>query len=410
LALLQNKILRNIVSSVDSSERDLVRCCSELIQLDSSNPPGDCTEIVSFLRSKYQALGVDFRTISASADFLKKLGLDYPRENFIAAQKSSKNSIGLAIGSHMDVVPAGDVEKWKFPPFSGKIADSKIWGRGAVDAKCSLAAQLFAMKALLESGITLNKSLLCIGTVDDEAPNDALDAGMKFVVDEGLKGLGYHLPRYAINAEASGLGSIWGTFSGGLTIRVSFKGKTGHPPIGVNALENAVRFWSDLDSKRNPSILPKPPRLVWFQGGSETHFGLTPEKAEIIFRISILDPRVSPKTALNEIRRIIKENGKLNVVEVSPLTEGRAFDIGKNSSLVGALKVSATLAGLKSHYGGGIVGPGDLQFFLRKGIQGVTYGAGSLERCHVPNEYVTIRELVAQTKIYALAAYKLCTS
>jgi acetylornithine deacetylase/succinyl-diaminopimelate desuccinylase-like protein len=56
-----------------------------------------------------------------------------------------------------------------------------------------------------------------------------------------------------------------------------------------------------------------------------------------------------------------------------------------------------------------VVGPGDLQFFLQRGVQGVTYGAGSLERCHVPNEFVSINELVTQTKIYALTAYSLCT-
>jgi succinyl-diaminopimelate desuccinylase len=403
--------MQNIISAIEHNRKKLVRTCSELIQIDSSNPPGDCSRVVSYLKSGYMEIGADFRTVSADRKYLKQLGHQYPRNNFVS-KLGPKKSTGLVIGTHMDVVPSGDREKWKFLPFSGTIANSKIWGRGAVDAKCSLAAQLCAMEALEECGVTLERSLICIGTVDDEAPKDVIGAGMEYVVREGFEKLGCELPRFAINAEASGLESVWGTFSGGLIIRVSLKGKTGHPPMGVNALDCAVALWSALVARRNTALLPESPRLIWLNGGSELDFGLTPENAQMIFRIPILDPSVTPLVALNEIRRIIKEergkDPRLVVDEISPLAQTRAFDIGKNSPLVRVLKGCAREAGVNTRYGGGIVGPGDLQFFLKRGIQGVTYGAGALSRCHVPNEYVKIEELVALTKIYALAAHKLC--
>jgi carboxypeptidase PM20D1 len=62
--------------------------------------------------------------------------------------------------SHMDVVPAGEplgkslgeVPGWKHPPFSGEIADSAVWGRGAIDAKGTLIAVCEAVETLAISG------------------------------------------------------------------------------------------------------------------------------------------------------------------------------------------------------------------------------------------------------------------
>ena len=66
--------------------------------------------------------------------------------------KSDRDPILLL--SHMDVVEAGDVTEWIYPPFSGTIADGKVWGRGAADTKCSLMAFLQAAEEMLAEGYT----------------------------------------------------------------------------------------------------------------------------------------------------------------------------------------------------------------------------------------------------------------
>ena len=48
--------------------------------------------------------------------------------------RTSENPIMLM--SHQDVVETPG--KWEHEPFGGEIADGKVWGRGAVDTKCSL--------------------------------------------------------------------------------------------------------------------------------------------------------------------------------------------------------------------------------------------------------------------------------
>ncbi len=52
--------------------------------------------------------------------------------------------------NHIDVVPAGDESAWKHPPFSGRIADGYVWGRGAIDNKGMAVMQLLALGEFAE--------------------------------------------------------------------------------------------------------------------------------------------------------------------------------------------------------------------------------------------------------------------
>ena len=55
-------------------------------------------------------------------------------------------AIGILL--HADVVPPGDLDSWKYPPFSGQLAEQAIWGRGAADDKGPIAATLYALAAI----------------------------------------------------------------------------------------------------------------------------------------------------------------------------------------------------------------------------------------------------------------------
>lgn len=67
---------------------------------------------------------------------------------------------------HIDVVPAGNSNLWKHKPYSGKIADGYIWGRGAIDAKGLGIMQLGAIletKNLADTAdFPFNVTLLCV--------------------------------------------------------------------------------------------------------------------------------------------------------------------------------------------------------------------------------------------------------
>lgn len=58
----------------------------------------------------------------------------------------------LLFSGHSDVVPAGDLERWSFEPFSGEVKDGMLLGRGAADMKGGLASLIFVAGLLQEFG------------------------------------------------------------------------------------------------------------------------------------------------------------------------------------------------------------------------------------------------------------------
>ncbi|MCD6466244.1 M20/M25/M40 family metallo-hydrolase [Candidatus Bathyarchaeota archaeon] len=64
--------------------------------------------------------------------------------------KSTRSDRTLLFYNHYDVQPPDPIEEWIHPPFSGKIEDSKIYGRGASDNKGNLVSRLMAVEAFLK--------------------------------------------------------------------------------------------------------------------------------------------------------------------------------------------------------------------------------------------------------------------
>ncbi len=73
--------------------------------------------------------------------------------------------IGVLV--HLDVVPEGD--GWSCPPYSGHIANNRIYGRGTIDDKGPAISVLYALKAIKDSGVKLNKRIRIIAGLDEES-------------------------------------------------------------------------------------------------------------------------------------------------------------------------------------------------------------------------------------------------
>lgn len=74
---------------------------------------------------------------------------------------------------HLDIVPEGN--GWSFPPFDVTIDDGKMYGRGVSDNKGPAIASLYALKALKESGIEINKKIRVIFGLNEETRWQGLD-------------------------------------------------------------------------------------------------------------------------------------------------------------------------------------------------------------------------------------------
>lgn len=97
-------------------------------------------------------------------------------ENLYA--KMGKEGPHLMFAGHTDVVPPGDLENWKYPPFEGVIDQGKLYGRGAVDMKGGIACFVAALARVLEKRTIKGRVSLLI-TGDEEGP--ALNGTVKLL-------------------------------------------------------------------------------------------------------------------------------------------------------------------------------------------------------------------------------------
>ncbi len=142
----------------------------------------------------------------------------------------------LLLNGHMDVVDVGDPERWPHPPYDGVIEDGILYGRGACDMKGGLAAMVYAVAALLDTGVQLAGDLYVVGVVQEE-PCEGL-AMQVLVEEEGIQ------PDYVVLCEPSNLQMRVG-HRGRLEMKVKVRGRAAHassPTLGSNAIHNAARL------------------------------------------------------------------------------------------------------------------------------------------------------------------------
>lgn len=90
--------------------------------------------------------------------------------------------------SHLDVVPEGNVQEWKYPPFSGQIAEGCVWGRGAIDTKSMAMAELEAAEYLIARGFMPDRDVyFCFGQDEETMGRQGSYTIMELLRDKGLR-------------------------------------------------------------------------------------------------------------------------------------------------------------------------------------------------------------------------------
>ena len=97
--------------------------------------------------------------------------------------KSAQDPILLM--SHMDVVEA--TGQWKYPPFSGTIAEGKVWGRGAADTKCSLMAFFQAAEEMMAEGYVPACDVYLASSCTEEIGGSGAPKLAGWLKDHGIK-------------------------------------------------------------------------------------------------------------------------------------------------------------------------------------------------------------------------------
>ena len=90
--------------------------------------------------------------------------------NLLYFWEGKKHDKPVVLMSHQDVVPAEG--EWTHEPFSGDIADGKVWGRGASDTKCSVMGFFQAVEELLVEGFEPEEDIWLSSSCTEEWAGD----------------------------------------------------------------------------------------------------------------------------------------------------------------------------------------------------------------------------------------------
>ncbi len=90
------------------------------------------------------------------------------RPNVVATYKGSGAGQSLLLIAHSDVMPAGNLSLWNDDPFSGKITNGRLYGRGSGDDKCGMAIMATVLLILKNAGVRLAGDLTIASVSDEE--------------------------------------------------------------------------------------------------------------------------------------------------------------------------------------------------------------------------------------------------
>ena len=269
-----------------------VRFLQRLIQTRSL--PGREEEIAGIVQREMHRVGFD----DVSQD---------EAGNVIGRIRGFGEAPPVMLNTHLDHVDVGDESRWPFPPFGGEIHEGKVWGRGAMDIKGPLAAQVYGVAPL---------------TV--EAPPG--DVYLSAVVQEEVGGLGArHLSTHlevplVVVGEAS-QNRLRRGHRGRTELNLHVEGRSVHasvPENGVNPLFVVARFLNklsalemDVDPELGPSSL-----AVTLIRTDQTSSNVIPGEAWLT-----LDWRNIPGESGEDVRQRLAE------IACSCLIEGASADV-----------------------------------------------------------------------------------
>jgi len=185
------------------------------------------------------------------AERLEKLGFKIEHLRFgdvdnLWARRGEEKPL-LVFAGHTDVVPAGSLEQWQFPPFEPTISEGYLYGRGSADMKGGIAASMIAVENFIAKNPHHSGSIAFLITSDEEGK--AINGTVKVV--EYLKEKGEHLD-YCLLGEPSSKNHLADEIKNGrrgsLTGRLKIKGIQGHVAY-PHLAKNPIHLFSETMKK-----------------------------------------------------------------------------------------------------------------------------------------------------------------
>lgn len=400
--------IEKLIETVENYEQDMVRMLCDLIEIPALGPKnGGAGEYqkAEYIMRKLQELGFEKIKRYDIEDKDVPSGI---RPNIeVTIPGRSENSLWIV--THMDIVPAGDLNKWKTDPFKGVVKNGKVYGRGSEDNGQSLVASIYAAKALLDIDITPNYTLKLLISADEETGSEK---GVKALLNRDIfkeKDV-FLVPdggnEHGTLIEVAEKSILW--------LKVVTTGKQSHgsmPNKGKNAFKAGMKFAMRLDD----FLYTKYDKEDSLFSPSISTFEPTKKEANVPNVNTIpgedifyMDCRILPDYDSNEVydsivtlsKEIEKECG-VNIEVSKVMHDAAAPPTSPDSEIVKKLSQSIKKIRSVEPYTGGIGGGTYAAMFRRAGYDAVVWSTVH-ETAHAPNEYTVIKNMVDDSKVMAL--------
>lgn len=413
---------QKIESYIDEHAEEAIEFLQKLIQQPSVQGNEKNAQAIVIQKLKDLGLEVDvwdpsYQDLSTSSYFVPSRNTYEGSPNVVGVLRGEGGGKSIILNGHIDVVPEGDRTKWKHDPFSGKVEDGKMFGRGTTDMKGGNVALLIAVEAIIKSGIKLRGDVIFQSVIEEESG--------------GVGTLATLLRNYkadaAIIPEPTNM-KLFIKQQGSMWFRVTVEGLAAHGGTryeGVSAIEKTWEIHQGilaLEKKRNASVndplyshiaIPLPINVGKIQGGSwpssvpdlvtlEGRIGVGPHenmddvKKELA---DCLDQVCSTDDWLKNHPVKLEFFGAQWVPNAVDSHHPFVKEIEENFDAIYQRKIKIEAAPWGTD--GGLLG--------RVGnIPTLVIGPGETKVAHYPNEYIEIKEVIQAAKLFALTLSTWC--
>jgi succinyl-diaminopimelate desuccinylase len=390
---------------VDAHFDEQVRFLQALVRQPTDTPPGDNAPHAELTARLLADMGIDAERHPVPAEQVRAAGLT-SITNLIARRRYADGGPVVALNAHGDVVPPG--QGWTQGPYSGEVADGKLYGRASAVSKSDFATYTFAVRALESLRAALAGSVELHFTYDEEFGGEL---GPGWLLQQGLT-----KPDLLIAAGFSF--QVITAHNGCLQLEVTVHGVMAHaaiPDTGVDALQGATAVLNALYAcnaayknirSQVPGITHPYVNVGRIEGGTNTN--VVP--GNVVLRLDRrMIPEENPAEVEQTLRRVIEEAAASVPgirVEIKRLLLARALTpLPGNRALVQAIQQHG-----QAVFGEPVPEMGtplytDARLYAEQGIAAVIYGAGPRtvreSNAKRADEHLVLEDLRRATKVVA---------
>lgn len=417
-----NEIEQTVVDALDFP--GLLQALDKLVRIPSVS--GSAAEVAVQEETAVLMQSLGLKVDSWQIDFaeLKKhpaYTAEIERTSGLGVIGSYGNGEGssLILNGHTDVVPAGDLARWHYPPWQATVteAEGRVYGRGVLDMKGGLCCALFAVKAIIDAGVQLKGKVIVQAVIGEEDGG----SGTLAAVLHGSKA------DAAIVVEPTEL-TIAPAQAGAYNFRVTIPGKAAHGAMrfeGVDPLEKFMLVYQailELEQIRNQDVdhplfsgypVPYPICVGKIQGGVWASTVAESLTFEGRYGVRIGE---SPQAAMQQFEdhlwTAVQHDPWLK--ENPPIVEwwGAQFDpaeIPADHAIVEETAAAFQAITGKAPQLQGMTYGADMRLLVNVGgIPTIMFGPGDVRKAHQPNEFVPLADLKTCAQTLALTILRFC--